>query len=208
MEDQPKKQFPMIWKLEDPPHMEERTAATIVHHDSIKTGDLLMIVTSSAVKMDITPQGPKLSRVDNDPSYNGVLHVWAYCFPFIACKVLSGPMLDERLSLDVRRHKFVKVSKTFWRALLKPEEKPEATPSPDGGVMIMGATRAATPEEMAQRLFGNLASGGWQVRTDRGGGDAPPATEPPPGEPEDGIRFFPPDELPPPDEDNDDDPLF
>jgi hypothetical protein len=175
-----KPKFPQIWKLPDAPVHEARTAATLLKHDDVELGDLLMIVCSAAVKLDVTPQGPKITRVDNDPSYNGVCQTMSYCYPFVACKVLTGPMKDERIALDVRRHKIIKVSKTFARALLKPEPEPEQPA--DGGLIITGGN----PQNAMERLGQALRGGGWRMH--------PPDPEP---------EHFPPDNLPPPDVDDD-----
>ena len=37
--DQERPKFPQIWKIPDPPGMEERTTASIVHHDDIHNGE-------------------------------------------------------------------------------------------------------------------------------------------------------------------------
>jgi hypothetical protein len=48
-----KPKFPQIWKLPDAPVHEARTAATLLKHDDVELGDLLMIVCSAAVKLDV-----------------------------------------------------------------------------------------------------------------------------------------------------------
>lgn len=179
--------FPMIFPLKDSPEHEERTAGTIVKHDDISLGDLLMIVTSAAVKLDITQAGPKITRVDNDPSYNGVCLVLAYCFPFIAIRALTGPMKNEKVALDVRRHKMIKVSKHFARAMKKLPKKPTF----EGGVVMGGNVPA---DAMAQ-ITHALNESGWAVQ-----GNPAPNMDPQPTE----ETFFPPDALPPPDEEMDD----
>lgn len=181
--DQKPVKFPQIWKIPDPPGMEERTSSVIFKHDDVKNGDLIMIVTSSAVKLDITQQGPKITRVDNDPAYNGVSMVMAYCFPFIAVRVITGPMKGERIALDVRRHKMIKVSKRFCRALMKPE--PQQPPLQDVGGGLVMTPMANGPDAMT-RIADALRGGGWRPVPNPEGGEEP---------------FFPPDNLPPPDED-------
>jgi len=119
-EEQPKIQ--KVWQLPDSPEHLEMTAGAVVAPDNIKPGQFMMVVCSSAVKMEMTPMGPKIERVDNDPSFGGILSVRAYCYPFVACMVLTGKWRDTRMALDIRRHKLVTVTQHFARCMMEPQQ--------------------------------------------------------------------------------------
>jgi hypothetical protein len=195
-----------IWDLPDPPPHAEMTAGAIVKPDSIKPGDFLMIVCSAAVKLDIGPMGvPTIKRVDNDPAFGGVLSVRAYCYPFVACIVLTGKWKDTRMAIDVRRHKMVKVTQHFARCMMDPKlvldlEKAKENPKPRWRNKRQGFTEADLPADWAVRpqrdnphLKDILARAGWTVLQE---GEEPPddAQGRPP-------RY--PDWFPPPDDRND-----
>lgn len=120
MEDEQK--IKKVWDLPDEPIHQEMTAGTVVKPDNIKPGSLMMVVCSSAVRLEMTAMGPKVSRIDNDPSFGGIMSVRAYCYPFIACMVLTGKWKGTRMALDVRRHKLVVVTKHFARSMMEPRE--------------------------------------------------------------------------------------
>jgi hypothetical protein len=182
MEDQ--ERIKRVWELPDPPPHPEMTTGVVVNPDNVKGGDFLMIACSSAVKLEISPMGPQVRRVDNDPAFGGILHVMAFCYPFIACKVITGKWKDTRMALDIRRHKLVRVDKRFVRAMQGPKPVPierPPQPQPPGpfdprafprGFLKQMARHgfvAAPPRNMGDpeaELIGVLEDSGWTIHED------------------------------------------
>lgn len=218
-DEQPK--IKKVWELPDAPPHPEMTAGVVVNPDNISAGDFLMMICSSAVRLEMTPMGPNVARIDNDPSFGGVMSVRAFCYPFIACMVLTGKWQGTRMAIDIRRHKLVKVTQHFVRCMMEPKQvmdlEEQKANKPKKKKKKAGYGPQPLPEELMRQLFGRdamknafkavappdmdnpeanlrdaLEAGGWEIRDPR---DHPDDAQ---GQP---PQY--PDNLPPPDDLND-----
>jgi hypothetical protein len=153
MEDGPgPKKIRKIWPLPDKPPHEEMTVAAVIKPDHIKPGWLMMVTCSSAVKLELTPMGPIVKRIDSDPTFGGVLSVREYCYPFIAALICTGKWRGTRVALDVRRHSLVRVTPRFLRSLMEPQQVIEMDDAKIG--KKKKKRKKITQGELMEQIFG------------------------------------------------------
>lgn len=168
-EEQPKKEIPEVWQLPDPPPHPELMVGAVVRPDNIRGGMYLLIASSSAVKLAWGPGGPSVERVMKDPTEGGVILVMAYCYPFIAGKIMTGENASRKMCIDIRRHDMISVDSKFVRAILPTPRKKKKKQEVEGGVMDLGELarifQAAPPVNARSpspgQIADDLAQDGW-----------------------------------------------